>query len=244
MEYKAYSFDLDDNLLTLPTKVTLANNQGEKKKYSTKNFEKIRTHLTKNNLKITKESFKNFRDDKEFFKDLKKSKKAGSWKYLLDCIFEKGSIFAIITARGHSKETLRMGLKEKILEDISKEKLKNFVSLFKQKFKDNIKNKTPEEVFDIYLNYCKFYPCTNDLILNKYGKDKTISEIKVAAFKDFRKYIKKYLKENFNESVELQIGFSDDSTAHLSSIANSILKDYGFFFFQTKKSGISEFISS
>ncbi|MBC8435328.1 hypothetical protein H8D91_02390 [archaeon] len=244
MEYKAYSFDLDDNLLVLPTKVILETRKGKKKEYNTRDFEKIRNSLEKLDLKVVSGSFRNFTDDEQFLEDIKNSKNAGSWPYLIECIVDHASIFAIITARGHSPEAIRKGLGERILKDLTEQQLAKFVQSFKKRFKENIKDKSSEEIFNIYLNHCRFYPATNPIINEKYGKEKTVSEIKAISFRDFRKYLEKYIQENFEEKVELKIGFSDDSTAHLSSIANSVLKDYGFFFFQTKEKGVSDFISS
>lgn len=244
MEYHAYSFDLDDNLLVLPTKVILLDKEGNKKEFTTQRFEKIRNKLDKMDLKIFKGSFYNFENNEQFYKDLKKAKKAKSWKYLIDCIVIHASIFAIITARGQEAETIKKGLKEEVLKELTKEQLKNFMKIFQQKFKQDLSDKKPEEVLDIYFDQCKFYPCSNPSIWDKYGREKTISDLKAVTFRDFRKYLESYLKQNFDKPMVLKIGFSDDSTAHLSSIANSVLKDYGFFFFHTKKSGVSEFISS
>ena len=244
MEYKAYSFDLDDNLLILPTRVVLETRAGKKEEYNTKDFEEIRNKLEELKLKVIPETFKNFGDDEQFLKDMKASKKAGSWPYLIECIVNHASIFAIITARGHSPEILKEGLKRKLLEELTKEQLKEFVEAFKEKFKDDVTNKSAEEIFEIYLNHCRFYPTTYPPLKEKYGKDKAVSDIKAIVFREFRKYLVKHTEETFKEKVDLKIGFSDDSTAHLSSIANSVLKDYGFFFFQTKETGVSDFISS
>lgn len=244
MEYKAYSFDLDDNLLVMPTKVILENSSGKKKEYNTKDFEEIRNKLEKMKLRVIPETFKNFADDEQFLKDIKDSKEAGSWKYLIDCIVTHASIFAIITARGHSPEVLKEGLKLRVLSVLSDKQLNQFVESFKKNFNENISNKSAEELLEIYFNHCKFYPATYPALKERYGSEKTVSEIKAIAFRDFRKYLEKYVEENFKEKVDLKIGFSDDSTAHLSSIANSVLKDYGFFFFQTKEQGVSDFIAS
>lgn len=244
MEYKAYSFDLDDNLLVLPTKVILTNNQGNKKLISTKKFEKIRYTLKEKELKITNETFKNFENDENFLEDIKKGKEAGSWKYLIECITKHASIFSIITARGHSPEIIKLGLKEKLLETLSKEQLNQFKRRFKLNYKGNLKNKTIEEIFDIYLKTCRFYPCNHPTIKNKYGDKKNVSELKAILFRDFRKYLQDYVKTNIGDNINIKMGFSDDSLAHLGSVANSVLKDYGFFFFHGKENGISEFISS
>jgi hypothetical protein len=235
---------LDDNLLVLPTKIVLETAKGKRKEYNTKDFEEVRTKLDELKLKVIPESFKNFADDEQFLKDIKISKDAGSWPYLIECITKHASIFAIITARGHSPKVLKEGLKKKLLEELKEEQLKEFVEVFKEKFKDKITNKSLEEIFEIYLSYCKFYPTTYPPLKEKYGKDKSVSEIKAIVFREFRKYLTKFVEDNFKGKVELKIGFSDDSTAHLNSIANSVLKDYGFFFFQTKEKVVSDFISS
>lgn len=236
MEYKAYSFDLDDNLLKLPTKIYLKDKSGKTKAFSTLEFERIRPNLEELNLKVTKDSFKDFFDDKKFLIDINKATKAGSFKNLEKCVTKHASIFAIITARGHAPKALKKGLKQAILKNISKTQLEKFHKTFSEKYK--IKSKTIEESLDKYLDLCKFYPTNNPEIKKKFGSTDT-SELKSLAFEEFQKYIKKYVAKNFGEKTEVKIGFSDDSMSHLKKMVNNILKKHGLFFYRTGDDGKS-----
>lgn len=236
MKYKAYSFDLDDNLLKLPTLIYLKNEKGEMQKFSTLEFEKVRPVLGKLNLEITEDSFKGFASSSQFITDINNSTKAGSWRNLENCIVKHASIFAIITARGNSPESLKAGLKQAILKNISEEQLKVFKDTFLEKYDIEIKDKSTENVLDVYLDLCKFYPVNNKEIREKFGIDDT-SELKSLAFEEFRNYVTKYVKDNFGEDAEVKLGFSDDSSSHLNKMVNNILAKEGLFFYKTDESG-------
>ncbi|MBT7705884.1 hypothetical protein HN747_00390 [archaeon] len=235
MEYKAYSFDLDDNLLKMPTKIYLEDSEGIKQAYSTLDFEKIRTRLDELGLKIIDESFASFEDDEQFMKDLGEATEAGSWGNLVNCVVKHASIFAIITARGHAPETLKEGMKKIILERLSLEQLDKFKLKFSERTGTDYGSKTHEEVLGIYLNLCKFYPVSHSSIKEEFGHDKSTGMLKAATFQEFRNYIHKYVKDNHGEDVEIKVGFSDDSIANLSSIVNEMLKQHGLFFYHTKE---------
>ncbi len=232
MEYKAYSFDLDDNLLKIPSFVYLEDENGNEVKFSTSEFEKIRQDIDKLKLKINKNSFREFKDDKKLMEDIKKSSEAGSWRNLIKCVSKHASIFAIITARGHSPLALREALKYKILEKISEEEMNNFRKQFIEKYPDSVYDKSNEEIFEIYLDKCKFYPVTHKSILKKY-KCEDVSELKAKVFDEFYKYIHKYVRKYLGKKTQIKIGFSDDSPHHLNKMINSILEKYGLFFYQT-----------
>jgi hypothetical protein len=240
MEYKAYSFDLDDNLLKLPTLMYLENEKGEVKEFSTLEFEKIRTKLDELKLKITKNSFRNFASDKQFLIDIEKSTKAGSWRNLEKCIVKHTSIFAIITARGHSKETLKQGIKHAIIKNLTKEQLEKFSQNFKTKYSSKINNESIEELLDIYLDLCKFYPVSNEEIKDNF-KTEEVGELKSLVFEEFQKYINEHVKENFGQDFKIKIGFSDDSISHLSTMVNNILKKHGLFFYRTDDNGKNKY---
>jgi hypothetical protein len=241
MEYKAYSFDLDDNLLKLPTKVFVKDKNNKIKKLSTLKFEKVRTSLDEFGLRLFNDSFNSFRDDKQFLIDIKNSETAGSWKNLVNCMIVHSSIFAIITARGHNPEALKKGLKWAILKYISKSELKKFKNNFSKKYKLITKGKSTSEILDIYLNLCKFYPTSNKQIQKRF-KSTDISELKFLAFEDFKKYVKRHVWKNFGKDIKVKIGFSDDSIAHLNKMVNSILKKHGLFFYQTDKGKKNNFL--
>ncbi len=170
---------------------------------------------------------------KKFFVDISNSEKSGSWRNLEKCLTKHTSIFSIITARGHSIQTLKAGIKTAILKYISKENLKMFCSDFLEKYNVKVKDKSIGNVLDSYLELCRFYPCSNPEIREKFGCD-DISELKSLAFEEFRDYITKYVKDNFGEDMGVKIGFSDDSRGHLNKMVNNILEKEGLFFYNTR----------
>lgn len=242
MEYKAYSFDLDDNLLKIPTSVYLKDKDDNIKEFSTLEFEKIRGDLEKLQLREFSDSFSGFLSDEQFFSDLKKSEIAGSWRNLVNCVTKYASIFAIITARGNSKESLREGIKLSILKRFKEKDWDNFRTAFEQKISKNAKEKTNKELLDIYLDLCKFYPVNNKEIKKEFGDNLGTSELKAVAFEKFQEYVNLYVKEKFGDKCKIKIGFSDDSLLHLRSIVNSVLKKHGLFFYQTKDTGKESFL--
>ncbi len=236
MEYKAYSFDLDDNLLKLPTCVSLRDKSNNIQEFSTLEFEKIRPNLEKLNLYITKNSFKQFSDDNQFIIDINKATKCGSWRNLEKCIIKHTSIFAIITARGHSIETIKAGINIAIFKNISKENLEIFRLNFLEKYNIKLKDTSLKNVMSEYLNLCKFYPVNNKEIKKEFGSN-DISELKSLCFQEFRNYILKYVKDNFEKDMKVKIGFSDDSTSHLDRMVHDALKKHGLFFYKSDKTG-------
>lgn len=233
MEYKAYSFDLDDNLLKLPTKVLLKK-QGEIIEFTTLDFEEIRPNLKELGFEIFPQSFSGFLNNEQLLEDIDNSTKAGSWKNLENCVVHHSSVFAIITSRGHSPEALKKAIKKAILKNFSKEQLDTFANNFKEKYK--IKENGPENLLDIYLDFCKFYPVNNPIIQEKFNSKET-SELKSFCFKEFQNYVKEFVKKNFGDDIQIKIGFSDDSLFHLHKMINDILKENGLFFYQTKEQG-------
>ena len=242
MEYKSYSFDLDDNLLKLPTKVYLFDKNGDRVEYSTGEFEKIRNKLDSLGLKIDEEkSFSSFMSDEEFLKDIENASLAGSWRNLKKCMIKHGSIFAIITARGHSVNAIRIGLKKAILNNFSPDELEEFRNKIRGKFDFDVDCVNHDELIEKYFDYCRFYPVSNEdvarLILAKNKND--ISYSKYLSFIHFREHVKDYVKRYLGEGHEVKIGFSDDSIDHLKVMINNILRSYGLFFYQTDEEGKS-----
>lgn len=240
MEYKAYSFDLDDNLLKLPTCVYLKDENGEIREFSTFDFEKIRLRLDELNLEITDDSFKGFLNDEQFIIDINNSTKAGSWRNLEKCIVKHTSLFAIITARGHSPSILKKGLKQAIMNNISRESLEIFVGKFLEKYDVSVDDESIEGVLDAYLDLCRFYPVKNNEMLERFGSD-DVGELKFLAFEEFREYVKAHVRDNFGENVKVKIGFSDDSDSHLNKMVNNFLEKNGLFFYKTEGEGKTKY---
>lgn len=118
-----FSFDMDDNILHLPTKIHMEQKVGDRwlpVDVSTSEFAILRTDT--DNYRILEndavKAFSEFRDtgprgENAFIEDvkqaLKESKFAPAWDAFLKCLSE-GAIFSICTARGHEPNTLRRGI--------------------------------------------------------------------------------------------------------------------------------------
>jgi len=128
-----YAFDWDDNILNMPTKIRLEHKVEDKwipTDVSTAEFAEVRND--KENWRLLNQSgdeaFANFRDTGPmggdiFIEDVKKavsmSNFAPAWKDFLECL-SNGSLFAIITARGHESEAMRRGV-EWIIDNVLSE---------------------------------------------------------------------------------------------------------------------------
>lgn len=131
-----YALDWDDNILNMPTVIQLEKKEGDAwvpVEVSTSEFAIVRNDLENyrmpdNNPEL---AFSNFRDtgpkgDSVFLEDVKKAieeKRFGpSWNDFIECL-SNGSIFSIITARGHESETMRKGVEWIIDNELTEEEL-------------------------------------------------------------------------------------------------------------------------
>ncbi|MCA1441978.1 VOC family protein [Ensifer sp. IC4062] len=124
-----YFFDIDDNLLFLPTKIYLWNAEAKTEKAVTSGeFAAVQTSLGRPGpwgaWSIYDRTFRDFRDDPDlpaheqsFFKDLASAVgSGGSWRGpawpLLEHAARNGRGIALVTARGHAPATIEAGLQE------------------------------------------------------------------------------------------------------------------------------------
>ncbi|MFN9068921.1 MAG: hypothetical protein ACK5V3_16970, partial [Bdellovibrionales bacterium] len=132
---KVLSFDFDDTIMRLDTKIILFSKSkpGEKREVSTTEFAEIRGQLGLSGewadyeVRTTPNSFEHFRTtpEKHFVKDMVKALESGDeskWKTKQTDLFmqqlktkETADLVTIITARGHEREEILEGLK-KLLE--------------------------------------------------------------------------------------------------------------------------------
>ena len=153
-----------------------------------------------------------------------------------------GSIFSIITARGHNPETLKKGVKKYItngFHGIDEQKLiKNL-----QKYRDLVSPETEyDDIIDDYLDMCRFYPVS-------FGTGSAANpEIeKVKALNEFYDYceamaekVKKafYFKNDmFGEKgniLNFTIGFSDDDPKNIEVMKDKVNRK-GLTIYSTNK---------
>jgi hypothetical protein len=122
-----YFFDIDDNLVFLPTNVYLLNGEtGEEKAISTREFVVVESQLGRPGpwqaYYTTNKSYRDFRDaphttarDQRFVKDLLAATSGKRWRgpswTLLKRAARLQRPIAVISARGHQPSTIKEGLK-------------------------------------------------------------------------------------------------------------------------------------
>jgi hypothetical protein len=164
--------------------------------------------------------------DKRFVVDSMIAEIGPSWDDFVECI-NGGSIFAIITARGHTPNILKESIFNLIMKDhkgISKDlliqNLKKYRDLSGEKLGDDV------QLIKDYLDLCKYHPVT-------YGEGSASNpeEGKIKAFKEFISYIKEmseklgkkaYLKNDIKNNFIPRLGFSDDDPKNIESMKDFV----------------------
>jgi len=187
--------------------------------------------------------FRNFRTegDKDFIVDAMKAKEGPAFDDFREAI-NNGSIFSIITARGHNPNTLKQAIYNYIINDfngISKDELVK--NLKKYRTFSGEEEMSDNELIKTYLALNKYHPVS-------FGDEKGASnpeEAKVRAMDEFVDYIKgmaavlnkrAFLKNDIaNKFVPgmPSIGFSDDDpknievmNKHFKNKPDNIVKTY------------------
>ena len=250
---KYYAFDWDDNLMKMPTQIILMSEDGNEVGMSTEDFAEYRTEIGNTPFEYEGETivgfgedpFRYFRTagDSKFMKDIENAPLVrGPWSDFVEAI-NNGSVFSIITARGHHPNTLKKGVLKLILMGrggLDKEKLVE--SLIKYREIMGLKPVTDENwLIRDYLDRCKFYPVS-------YGDGSATNpeEGKVRAMEEFINYVKRMsfrlqkkeyqfindISNNFVPKMPM-VGFSDDDIRnvdvmkkHFEKKPDNILRTY------------------
>jgi hypothetical protein len=227
-ELKYYAFDWDDNIVHMPTEIILVDDNGDEVGMSTEDFAKYRTDIGKKEIDykgrkivgFADNAFRNFRTegDKKFISDSLRAELGPAFKDFREAI-NNGSIFSIITARGHNPNTIKEAIHNYILTGfggINKDEL--LKNLRKYRSFVGEEEMDDDDLIKTYLAMNKYFPVT-------FGDEKNAinpEEAKVMAMQDFVDYIrgmaavlnkKAYLKKDIgNKFIPAMpvIGFSDD----------------------------------
>lgn len=231
---KYYSFDWDDNILKMPTKIIMIENKtGKKIQVSTEDFVEYRNNP---NYSTFEDSYINFRDfgpkgKMSFIEDtieaLSNKNYAKSWDDFIECI-TNGSLFSIITTRGHNPETLKNGVEYIIKNHLDSEQYNELISnliSFKSFYNDfdPLEKVNDNRLISEYLNLCKFYPISNENIYKKYLTENEAKEgiykhqeyLKIQCLQDFINHINDINKD---KQTEIKFGFSDDDKKNIEDI--------------------------
>ena len=250
-DLKYYAFDWDDNIVHMPTKIIVKDENGEEVGMSTDDFAEHRHQIGKEPFDYKGSSivgyaenpFRNFRTegDKDFLIDAMRAEEGPAFDDFREAI-NNGSIFSIITARGHNPNTLKEAVYNYIIKGfngIDKEQL--IKNLKKYRSFVGEEEMSDEELIKSYLELNKYHPVS-------FGDDKGASnpeEAKVRAMEDFVSYIKgmaavlnkrAYLKNDIGNKfipAKPSIGFSDDDPKnievmqkHFKNKPDNIVKTY------------------
>jgi len=234
-DMKYYAFDWDDNIMNMPTKIILKNDDGEEVGMSTEDFAHYRSMIGKEDFQYEGDTIVGFGDnafrnfgvegDRKFIVDSMTAPTGPAWNDFVEAI-NNGSIFAIITARGHTPTVLREACYNLIL---SNRDGISFMSLVKnlEKYRDIAGfegNQDKMEILNEYLDLCRFYPVS-------YGEGSATSpeEGKINAMKEFISYIKEvsstigkkaFFKNDVSNNFipEPTLGFSDDDIRNVETM--------------------------
>ena len=228
-DYKYYAFDWDDNIVKMPTEILLVDVNGDEVGMSTDDFAEYRELIGKEEFKykgkvvkgFSDDSFKNFRyptGDEKFLEDVLSAPAAPSWGDFVECI-NGGSIFAIITARGHHPETLKKAVKIYINANymgISKKLLVESLDKYRM-LASTSENADDNTKIDEYLDLCKFYPVSFGA-----GSAANPEKAKVKALREFIAYTRA-----LNKDLPVEVGFSDDDPGNIDTMEKHFSEEPG-----------------
>jgi len=250
-DMKYYAFDWDDNIVHMPTKIILKDSDGDEVGMSTDDFAKYRHDIGKEDFDynghtivgFAENPFRNFGTlgDKDFLIDAMRAKEGPAFEDFKEAL-NNGSIFSIITARGHNPNTLKQAVYNYIVNNyngIDKDQLvKNLKKYRSFTGEDEMSD---NELIKSYLSMNKYHPVS----FNDEKGAKNPEEAKVRAMDDFVDYIKgmasllnkrAWLKNDIGNKFvpsKPSIGFSDDDPRnvevmkkHFKDKPDNIVKTY------------------
>lgn len=225
---KVYSFDWDDNILKMPTRIHLEYKIGgiywAPVSVTTEQFRSIRHKIGTEFRYINNnvlDAFKDFREYDSFLKDVKyalDNKDFGpSFNDFKEALIN-GEDFSIITARSNSPKTLVDGISV-LIE-------KNFSESEKQEMKKNLKNVSVED----YLKIQDYHPVSSEEFLSNFGLDINSTNPEKGKEIAFRSFVDRVIKQvdgiiDDSDFEGISVGYSDDDISNLKIIENLIKKE-------------------
>ena len=249
---KYYMFDWDDNILVMPTVIHLEefiDNKWIDKDVSTAEFAEVRgdvysdkaTHLRLkgNDPDQAYCEFGDFgpRGENAFYEDVLKSIKTMSfgpvWDDFIECIIS-GSIFMIITARGHSPLAIRKIIEWVIFNFLTPEQKnimeKNLIE-FSNEFGWDEKHWNFNDIVKSYLDICDFLGVSSKFFAEKFnvpiGSAGKPEELKAMSIKYFSNKIYEFGKIALKN---VKVGFSDDDLKTATKVNDYIRNELSLNF--------------
>lgn len=234
-----YSFDWDDNILKMPTEIMVISSDGVEVGMNTSDFAIYRSKIGKEDFDynghlitgFAEEPFRNFRDANDpdiFKKDVAKAIEMGSygpaWHDFIECL-TNGSVFSIITARGHEADAMRRGV-EYIIDNFNEDdknkmydSLLMFLHLFsKSQPTDNesIDKFSKIELVSKYLDMCQFVGVSAP---SRGGSPDNPEAAKEEALRIFITDVNNYARKI---GYSAKVGFSDDDPGNVRHMTKAL----------------------
>lgn len=233
-KYKIYIFDIDDNLLKMDTKIHMVKD-GKLEKLTTAEFATKRNDPSYSPPNGNwDDAFIEFRDENgqsTFLEDLKhaiaNNRTAPSFEKFKKALIE-GRLFAIVTARGHSPETIRKGVEyfiEAVLTPEEKELMKQNLVEFAKRFGHDV---TPDEAFKKYMDSNEYIPVSSPEFLStvagaQKGKGaQSPEELKKIAIRRFVERVAGFADRLKGQYKSFSVGFSDDDEKNVKAAVELI----------------------
>ena len=160
---RAYSFDWDDNLINMPTKIKMLKKTDagwEKVEVGTDEFAIVREN---ENYKLDEGAFDNFIMEESFLNDLQLALDKGSFAPSFTK-FKEALIYAnpisIITARGHHPDVLRKGMDLVVSHTFNETELSNMIDNIQQQIPE-LEGESAEDILKTYLDSHEYHPVTS-----------------------------------------------------------------------------------
>jgi len=249
-ELKYYIFDWDDNILHMPTHIHLLkkNENGEwlPHSVSTSVFALIRNDTENYGPPggDWENAFVEFRDldprtESNFLRDTRKAlapvisgdgKVPPSFLQFKETLIE-GRLFAIVTARGHSSDSIRKGVEyfiDAVLTEKDKAEMTRNLRGYLHVFEGGSEGLSDNDVVCRYLDLNRYHAVTSPEFKKKVCPDLSASEnpeqAKQLAIKDFVEHIVDVVEE-VGIGGTISIGFSDDDPGNVAAVQDYISRE-------------------
>ena len=191
-DFKYYIFDRDDNILHMPTKIHLEE-QDEKGLWRSVEVSTSVFAIVRGDPRYRmppggrEEAFREFKDvvddagDISFIRDtkaalqrVKNGEKPGPSFQTLRKTLREGRIFAIVTARGHASDTLREAVKifiDEVLSPDERNEMMRSLRGYRWWLDRKTEFGTDEEELDYYLSMCRYHAVTNPEFFDQMKRD-------------------------------------------------------------------------
>ena len=244
---KYYAFDWDDNLMYMPTKIYLKDEDGKTVGMSTEDFAEYRTEIGKEPFEyeghtivgFDEDAFMDFRvpGDSAFIKDAMRAETGPAWSDFVEAV-NNGSVFSIITARGHTPTILKnavYNLIKKNKHGISEKELVKNLKKYRELADEE--DLSDDELVRSYLDMNRYHPVSFGQ-----GSAANPEQLKVDAMKEFMTYVqnlsrqlqeKAFMKNKISNYFVPYIGFSDDDLRNVQAMKKHFDDESGLEIYHT-----------